>query len=306
MAKGSNISDDLKTRSRYESTSERPTQDDIERKPWKYLGYHSFASFVASDNDFFVLRRFGALSARVLLGLQDQLSQVEEQLNSLEEGLRSIDGPNVHNGSFRQETQDERAELIRLAQQILHEYSQSMSTFKFDCHKAFDSQPNLDELVLQHAQLQARPPVLKKDIANLQNWLYNNPTAILDAETDYVKHTSDLFSLVPSSKTLLRSFLERSPHFLRLGLWREEKDDATLPRDEYVYYSSDKRIERVIAILIMLLGLAMLITPLWILAFVQDLVTRLGVICAFIVLFVFLVSITTVAKPFESLAAAAA
>ena len=160
--------------------------------------------------------------------------------------------------------------------------------------------------MLQHAKLQACPPVPKKDITSLQNWFYNNQHAILEAETDYVNHTSDLFSLVPSSKTPLRSFLEHSRHFRLLGLWREEKDDVTLPRDEHVHYSSDKKIDRVISVLIMLLGLAMLVTPLWILAFVGDLVTRLGVICAFIVLFVVLVSVTAVAKPFESLAAAAA
>ena len=50
-----------------------PSQADIDRKPWKYTGYQSFSAFVASDNDFFVSRKFAALSARVLLGLQDQL-----------------------------------------------------------------------------------------------------------------------------------------------------------------------------------------------------------------------------------------
>lgn len=56
----------------------------------------------------------------------------------------------------------------------------------------------------------------------------------------------------------------------------------------------------------MSLGLIMLIAPLWILAFLGGLVQRLTAISAFIVLFVALVSITTAAKPFESLAAAAA
>ena len=49
-----------------------------------------------------------------------------------------------------------------------------------------------------------------------------------------------------------------------------------------------------------------LIAPLWILAFLGGLVQGLGLISAFIVLFVALVAAATVAKPFESLAAAAA
>lgn len=76
--------------------------------------------------------------------------------------------------------------------------------------------------------------------------------------------------------------------------------------DNNVHYISDEKIDRFIATFIMTLGLIMLIAPLWILAFPGGLIQRLGVISAFIVLFVALVSVTTVAKPFESLAAAAA
>ena len=50
----------------------------------------------------------------------------------------------------------------------------------------------------------------------------------------------------------------------------------------------------------------MLIAPLWILAFLESQVPRLGVFSALIVLFVVLLSVTTVAKLFESLTAAAA
>ena len=73
-----------------------------------------------------------------------------------------------------------------------------------------------------------------------------------------------------------------------------------------MHYISDEKIDRFIATFIIGLGLIMLIAPLWVLAFLGGLVPRLGVISAFIVLFVSLVSLTTVAKPFESLAAAAA
>ncbi len=76
--------------------------------------------------------------------------------------------------------------------------------------------------------------------------------------------------------------------------------------DKYVHYISDKKIDMFITAFIMSLGLVMLIAPLWVLAFLGGIVQRLSVISAFIVLFVALVSVATVAKPFESLAAAAA
>lgn len=50
----------------------------------------------------------------------------------------------------------------------------------------------------------------------------------------------------------------------------------------------------------------MLITPLWVLAFVTDTVSRLSIITAFLVVFWALLALTTVAKSFESLGAAAA
>lgn len=100
-----------------------PSQDEIDRKPWKYVGYQAFSRFVSSDNDFFVLRRFGALSARVLLRLQDQLTQIEEDLEALETHHRQKEVPDVHNGTFREETLKDREKLIGDAQRLLRKYS---------------------------------------------------------------------------------------------------------------------------------------------------------------------------------------
>ena len=125
-------------------------------------------------------------------------------------------------------------------------------------------------------------------------------------ETEYIKRSSDLFSLVPRMRSPLRLLLERSRHFRFLGLWQEKVVDRPAGEDKNVHYFSDEKIDRFVTTIIMSLGLIMLIAPLWILAFLEGLVQRLAIISAFIVLFVVLLSATTVAKPFESLAAAAA
>ena len=312
-------------------TTWKPSQADIDEKPWKYIGYRSFASFVASDNDFFVLRRFSALSARVLLGLQDQLSRLEENLEVLEGRAREKVAPDIHNGSFRQETQEDREDLICQAQRLLREYSQSWSFYtalnerpllrlhspwithgeKYSHCLCTSFHPSLqaetdydprDELIIQHSQIRARPSVPKRDISNLNKWFHNNLNAILAEETEYIKHPSDLFSLVPRVKSPLRLLLEHSSRFRLLKLWQQK----TINEDTDVHYFSDEKIDHFVATVIMGLGLIMLIAPLWILAFLEGLVPRLGVISAFIVLFTALLSVTTVAKPFESLAAAAA
>ena len=104
-----------------------PSQEEAGRKPWKYAGYRSFCEFISSDEDFFVLRRFGILSARVLLDSQDQLARLEEQLEATEQQLRQRDAPDVHNGSFRQDTQAQRKEIISEARHLLREYSKPSS-----------------------------------------------------------------------------------------------------------------------------------------------------------------------------------
>ena len=121
-----------------------------------------------------------------------------------------------------------------------------------------------DDLVLQHSQLKARPPVPKKDISSLENWFYNNRNAILEAETEYIERSSDLFSIVPKAKTPLRVLLEHSNRFRLLKLWQEKNVDAAGSSDENVRYSSDKKIDRFIATFILVLGIIMLIAPLWI------------------------------------------
>jgi hypothetical protein len=105
--------------------------EEINSKPWKYLGYEEYSSFMSSDDDFFVVRRFSTLTARVILALQDQLSELEEQLGSLEKNLKRRGSPAVHNGSFREETQAARADLVWKINRKLREYSEPLSVSFF-------------------------------------------------------------------------------------------------------------------------------------------------------------------------------
>jgi ABC-type uncharacterized transport system fused permease/ATPase subunit len=77
-------------------------------------------------------------------------------------------------------------------------------------------------------------------------------------------------------------------------------------RPDTLHYTADKRIDIFIGITITLLGMMMLIVPLWVLAVTHSTMARLAVITGFITAFLALVAITTVARPFESLAVTAA
>ena len=99
------------------------TKEDIDKRPWKYVGYRGFSTFLASDNDFFILRRFGTLHARVLLALQDQISVLGETLNTIDREASRKEAPHLHNGSFRTDRVQDRMDLILQIDKRLREYS---------------------------------------------------------------------------------------------------------------------------------------------------------------------------------------
>jgi hypothetical protein len=105
------------------------TKGDVELKPWKYIGYRGFSSFVASDNDFFFLRRFGTLHARVLLALQDEITVLEDRLRALDVLASRKCAPDRHNGSFRFDKTEcpERTGLMWDIYQKLGQYSKSQT-----------------------------------------------------------------------------------------------------------------------------------------------------------------------------------
>ncbi|KAF2434562.1 hypothetical protein EJ08DRAFT_471336 [Tothia fuscella] len=80
--------------------SPSPDPNYRENRAWKYYGYPSFCDFMASDNDLFLLRRFGHLNARVLLNLQYRISSLEKELRRLDEECRNDPSPKVRSDSF--------------------------------------------------------------------------------------------------------------------------------------------------------------------------------------------------------------
>lgn len=71
-------------------------------------------------------------------------------------------------------------------------------------------------------------------------------------------------------------------------------------------YSKDSLVDKMVTFITIILGLGMLIGPLWWLQNLSDSQKRLEVITGFLIIFTAVLSILTVAKPFEVLAAAAA
>ena len=75
--------------------------------------------WTASDDDFFVLRRFGELSARVLLRLQDRIVILEEDLQRID-NMCQENGYN--NGTFRYDDNSDRQRLLDELTSRLEQY----------------------------------------------------------------------------------------------------------------------------------------------------------------------------------------
>ena len=91
------------------------------RQPWKYIGYKVFSHWIASSDEFFHIRRFDALNARVVLFLQDEISQLEEELENLDDPSKQQNL--VNNGSFRKDPLEDRKILIGDILKKLEQYS---------------------------------------------------------------------------------------------------------------------------------------------------------------------------------------
>jgi hypothetical protein len=105
-----------------DAVDREPTAEDIQRKPWKYIGIKGYAEFISSDDDFFILRRFHTLNTRVALALQDEISDLEDRLKLLDEQYSDKDANDVNNGTFRDDMED-RSEIIETLRKKLKRYS---------------------------------------------------------------------------------------------------------------------------------------------------------------------------------------
>lgn len=166
-----------------------------------------------------------------------------------------------------------------------------------------------DQLLLQYSAIRAWPKAPKSNAQSVQNWLQIAGNAIQDEEKEYINRSHDLVSLAPKARSPLRRFFDRSSYFRFAGVWRKKPSrdlELGFPHPEMIYYTDDERVENSIRVFITVLGMVMLIAPLWVLAITHGTMKRLGEITGFVTLFLALVAFTTTARPFESLAAAAA
>ncbi|KAL7943826.1 hypothetical protein V8C42DRAFT_328546 [Trichoderma barbatum] len=275
--------------------------------PWRYIGYRGYSRFISSVNDFFILRRFSVLNVRVALALQHQLVMLERQLDELDDKYEG--DPPVHNGRFEGDAED-REELLSRIEEKLRKYN---------------------ELILQQSALRSYKPAPQQNIKNIFRWHSNhahravclheqqylhygrgdgylNGYADACEETEHTQKTrtdDDLICVVQQDKAPLRRVVDSSRIFRSMSLSETKRGQASEHDAEDVSYYSEKRLDLFVSLTTTMIGLAMLVTPLWILQSTKSLQIKLIVITVFIIVFLLVLSFGMVARPFEALGATA-
>jgi hypothetical protein len=138
----------------------------------------------------------------------------------------------------------------------------------------------------------------------VNNWLDRG--AIVKTEAEFATHASDLISINSRSRAPLGQWLEACR---KLHLWRifRAKDVPDLHiKSAATVYSSNQMFDTLTTGAIILMGLVMLLAPLWWLEKVSSSETRLKIITGFIIVFMVAMSTATVNRPFEVVASTAA
>ncbi|RYP90704.1 hypothetical protein DL770_003169 [Monosporascus sp. CRB-9-2] len=89
------------------------------------------------------------------------------------------------------------------------------------------------------------------------------------------------------------------------GLFRDKQEKQSPSFSPSTVFGKDEPVDLLASIALFVVASVMLIAPLWILAMVEDMVSRLVVITAFVFVLLGVLSWATLARPFEVLAAAA-
>lgn len=75
-------------------------------------------TWMSSDDDFFVLRRFGKVGTRVLLFMQDQIVQLEEKLQLQDDSCKYGPKELADNGTFRHDRYPRREIMLDLSNKL--------------------------------------------------------------------------------------------------------------------------------------------------------------------------------------------
>ncbi|KAI8944289.1 hypothetical protein F4801DRAFT_600061 [Xylaria longipes] len=267
------------------TTMEVPLPEEVQKQPWKYVGYRRYAEFISSDSGLLIFRRFGALNARVGLLLQDKISLLEQNLINMDNEYSRRDADPINNGSLRDDMEDREALLNEIA-----------------CHL-----DRYNKFLIQQSQLREYVRAPSRDLKSLRTWHANHQNVAIDEEEHkYLEHNQDLIRLRPSDKTPLRNWIDNSLVLRTLSIWKKQSRAVPEYEASNVSYYSNTSMNAFASSMIIFIGASLLVVPIWILQAIESLQIKLAVITTFVLVFLLVLSFAMVSKLFEALGATAA
>jgi hypothetical protein len=106
-----------------------PTTNASNEPPYKAQGYQEFSKWMASENDFFVFRRFESLNAGTILWMQYRISELEKRLEQIHKDVETSEkADNLKNSSFKwdEKWRPERTMIMGELSGLLLQYSEYM------------------------------------------------------------------------------------------------------------------------------------------------------------------------------------
>jgi hypothetical protein len=165
-------------------------------EPDRYVGYPGLVSYM-TETQSLIVRRFDDVHVRLLLYIQDQISQLETQLRTLDEQNYLEKG--IHNGTFREDVDRVRVHVMERLRILVGEY---------------------DTMVLAFSRMQ-ESKASEKAVGRLKEWLrkYSGISgggqsppkggAIARDELEWVEKANDLTDLSISPPT--NAVVKQSP-----------------------------------------------------------------------------------------------
>lgn len=163
----------------------------------------------------------------------------------------------------------------------------------------------LDKFVANQFSMRQLPRAPSRDVKNIKRWHQGHDNRAIDEHEHSYLDQEDLICLSRKDKTPLRQMIDSSLRLRTLSIWRDTSRPS-MGDSGHVSYFSDKKMNAFVSMMIVLIGTAMLIIPIWILERQDDLEQKLIVITIFIFAFLVVLSSVMVTKPFEALGATAA
>jgi len=254
---------------------------------WQYHGYPALSKWMASSNDFFLLRRFSPLQVRCLLHLQNQIAVKGRQLDEWDKFAVCQEPEKGSSGWIDDDPEtlpgNPRPRILRELLPMLKEYN---------------------ELVASFSKLKQMQTATPRQTRNIANWFKSYGEDAIDPEEQHYKdHQGDLVTMISRPQYPLIALLHRSRIIRRMFKLKIRSDRIA---SDSTTYTSTRGLEVLAAMLSLTVGLSMTFASIWWLNFVDDKVYRLAIITASGAVMSLITWVAAGNRPFEILATFAA